>query len=105
MPIPVLAIGPGGAILFANTAFAAMLGHTRHTMVDLTFHSIFRNLPAAEPVETMRAYADELVDLAHRDGSIVRARMSKSAMVRADDNIALAAFHDLTEQLWHDEKR
>ncbi|MCV7235270.1 PAS domain S-box protein [Mycobacterium branderi] len=105
MPIPLLAIGPDGAILFANPAFAAMLGHTQQTIVHLTFQSIFRNLPLDEPVVTMRAYADELVELAHRDGSIVHARMSKSAMIRADDTVALAAFHDLTEQLWHDEKR
>ncbi len=36
LPIPVLAIGPDGAILFANTAFAAMLGHSDDTMRELT---------------------------------------------------------------------
>ena len=32
----------------------------------------------------------------------MRARMSKSALVRADDQFALAAFQDLTEQLWEE---
>ena len=41
-----------------------------------------------------------VVELAHKDGSVVRALMSKSAMTRADDQIALATFQDLTEQLW-----
>jgi hypothetical protein len=29
--------------------------------------------------------------------------MSRSALIRADDDIALATFRDLTEQLWLDE--
>lgn len=101
MPIPVLAIAPDGAILFANPAFAAMLGHTQETIRELGFHRIFQNLPSDEPVvDVMRDYADELVELAHHDGYIVRARMSRSAMVRCDDNIALAIFQDLTDRLW-----
>ncbi len=52
----------------------------------------------------MRAYADELVELNHHEVSIVRARMSKSALVRADDNVALATFQDLTEQLWAEDR-
>lgn len=102
LPIPVLAIGPEGTILFANAAFTAMLGHTQDTILELNFQSIFYNLPADQPIATLRAYADELVELTHRDGSIVRARMSKSAMLRTDDTIALATFHDLTETLWHE---
>ena len=51
----------------------------------------------------MRANAGLLVDLVHHDGSIVRARMSKSALLRGDDPVALATFEDLTEQLWADE--
>jgi hypothetical protein len=41
-----------------------------------------------------------VVELAHQDGSRVRALMSRSARIRADDDIALATFRDLTEQLW-----
>jgi len=37
------------------------------------------------------------------DGSTVRAKMSKSALLRGDDPVALATFQDLTEQLWVDE--
>lgn len=50
----------------------------------------------------MRAYGDQLVELAHHDGSTVRASMSKSAMLRYDDGVALVTFHDLTEKLWSD---
>jgi hypothetical protein len=34
----------------------------------------------------------------------VRALMSKSAVMRADDQFALAVFQDLTEQLWEEER-
>jgi hypothetical protein len=45
-----------------------------------------------------------VVELAHKDGSVVRALMSKSALIRADDQFALATFQDLTEQLWEEER-
>ncbi len=103
IPIPVLAIGPDGMIVFVNSAFATMLGHTQDALVGLEFHSIFYNLPNIQPVVTvMRAYANELVELVHRDGFIVQASMSKSAMARHDDEVVLATFHDLTDQLWDD---
>ena len=45
-----------------------------------------------------------VVELTHKDGSIVRALMSRSALRRSDDEIALATFQDLTEQLWINER-
>ena len=78
MPVPVLAVGDDGTILFANAAFSQMLGH---------------------PAE---AVARKLIEQGKidRDGSTVRATMSPSALLRADDTVALATFHDRTEELW-----
>jgi hypothetical protein len=45
-----------------------------------------------------------VVELAHQDGSTVRALMSRSALRRSDDEIALATFQDLTEHLWVNEQ-
>jgi PAS domain S-box-containing protein len=104
LPVPVLAIDQDGTILFTNAAFAEMLGHTEDTVLQLKFHEIFRQLPADGPAAAvMCSYADQLVELAHRDGFAVRASMSKSAMLRSDDDVALAVFHDLTTRLWTDE--
>jgi PAS domain S-box-containing protein len=104
LPVPVLAIDQDGTILFTNAAFAEMLGHTEDTVLQLKFHEIFRQLPADGPAAAvMCSYADQLVELAHRDGFAVRASMSKSAMLRRDDDVALAVFHDLTTRLWTDE--
>lgn len=103
-PVPVLAIAEDGAILFANGAFAAMLGYTPDTLLELKFHQIFHAMPADESaVKVVRQHADLVVELVHQDGSIRRVWMSKSALVRGDDPVALAAFQDLTEQLWSEE--
>ncbi len=103
-PVPVLAIAEDGTILFANGAFAEMLGYSAEAVRALKFREIFHTLPAEESaVSVVRAHADLIVELVHEDGSIVRARMSKSALLRGDDPVALATFQDLTERLWVDE--
>ena len=104
LPVPVVAIAENGAILFANTAFAEMLGRTPEAVKALKFGQIFHTMPTEESaVSAVRAHADLIVELVHDDGSIVRARMSKSALLRGDDPVALATFQDLTERLWVDE--
>ena len=104
IPVPVLAIAEDGTILFANEAFAEMLGYTADGVKTLKFREIFHTMPADESaVSVVRAHADLVVELVHQDNSIVRARMSKSALLRGDDPVALATFQDLTERLWVDE--
>jgi hypothetical protein len=44
------------------------------------------------------------VELQHCEGWTVRARMSKSALMRSDDPVVLVTFENLTEQLWMDER-
>jgi PAS domain S-box-containing protein len=103
-PVPVLAIAEDGTILFANDAFAEMLGYPAEVVEALKFKEIVHTLPAEESaVSVVRAHANLIVELVHQDGSIVRARMSKSALLRGDDPVALATFQDLTERLWVDE--
>ncbi len=104
LPVPVLAVAHEGTILFANPAFAAMLGHAREEVLEMKFVEIFKTLPVDDSVvSVVRSHADDIVELAHHDGSTVRAKMSKSALMRDDDRVALATFQDLTEQLWVDE--
>lgn len=104
LPVPVLAIAEDGAILFANEAFGEMLGYTPDAVKTLWFREVFHTMPTDESaVSVVRAHADLVVELLHRDKSIVRARMSKSALLRGTDPVALATFQDLTERLWVDE--
>jgi PAS domain S-box-containing protein len=103
-PVPVLAIAEDGTILFANEAFGQMLGYPAGVVRALKFRQIFHTLPTDESaVSVVRAHADLIVELLHQDGSTVRARMSKSALLRGNDPVALATFQDLTERLWVDE--
>ncbi len=104
LPVPVLAIAEDGVIVFANAAFADMLGYTANGLKALNFHQIFHTMPEDESaVSVMRAHANLIVELLHQDGSTVRAWMSKSALQRGDDPVALATFQDLTERLWVEE--
>ena len=105
IPVPVLAIGHDGSILFTNSAFADMVGCDPDEVLSLRFQEIFHQAPASESLlSVVHALANMVVELAHKDGSVVRALMSRSAVMRADDQFALAAFQDLTEQLWAEER-
>ena len=105
IPVPVLAIAHDGALVFANSAFSEMVGRAPEDVLSLTFDEIFHLPPTTESaVSIVQALANMVVELAHRDGSSVRALMSRSALIRADDDIAIATFQDLTEQLWLDER-
>jgi PAS domain S-box-containing protein len=101
IPVPSLAIARDGRIIFANQAFAEMVGYSTDQLLTMAFFELFRAMsPDESAVSVMRKYADQLVELRHAEGSVIRARMSKSALRRDDDPLALATFHDLTEQLW-----
>jgi PAS domain S-box-containing protein len=103
LPVATLAIAEDGTIVFANNACAEMLGYGPEELASLRFTDVFQTMPPDESaVAAVRSRANLVVELAHKDGSTVRARMSKSALQRDDDAVALAAFHDLTEELWTD---
>lgn len=104
LPVATLAIAEDGSIVFANSACTDMLGYTPDELAVLQFQDIFHAMPEDESaVAAVRAHANLVVELAHKEGAIVRARMSKSALMRDDDRVALATFQDLTEQLWLEE--
>ena len=46
LPVPTLAIARDGGILFANTAFAEMVGHSQDSLSGLAFPDIFHTVPA-----------------------------------------------------------
>jgi PAS domain S-box-containing protein len=101
LPVPALAVDREGTILFANGAFSDMLGHARDQLLEMKFRDVFCSPGTYHSAVTLvRAHADRLVKLAHKDGHPVWASMSKSAMRRRDDILALATFRDHTEELW-----
>ncbi len=105
IPVPTLAMARDGIILFANTAFAEMVGHRQDSLAGLAFAEIFHTVPAAlSALSGVEALANLVVELQHCEGWTVRAKMSKSALKRRDDPVVLVTFENLTERLWIDER-
>jgi PAS domain-containing protein len=105
VPVPTLAMARDGIILFANTAFAEMVGYEQGGLAGLAVPEIFHTVPAAlwalSGVDTL---ANLVVQLQHCEGWTVQATMSKSALMRRDDPVVLVTFENLTEPLWMDER-
>ncbi len=105
IPVPSLAMARDGIILFANTAFAEMVGYRQDRLAGQAFPEIFHTVPAALcALSGVDALANLVVELQHCEGWTVRARMSKSALMRRDDPVVLVTFDNLTERLWMDEQ-
>lgn len=103
LPVPALAMARDGIILFANMAFAEMVGYEQDALAGSPFAEIFQTLPAGgAALPGVDAVANLVVQLRHCEGWTVRARMSRSAMMRHDDPVALVTFDNLTERLWVD---
>ena len=104
IPVPTLAMVRDGIILFANTAFAEMVGYEQDTLAGSVFPDIFHiGADAISALAEVDALANLVVELQHYEGWTVRARMSKSAMMRRDDPVVLVTFENLTERLWVDD--
>jgi PAS domain S-box-containing protein len=105
VPVPTLAMARDGIILFANTAFAEMVGYNQDSLAGLAFPEIFHTVPTqVDALSGGDAVANLVVQLQHSEGWTVRAIMSKSALKRTDDPVVLVTFENLTERLWMDEQ-
>ena len=105
IPVPTLAIAQDGNILFANSAFAEMVGYQQDNLIGLAFQEVFQTEPAAvSALSGVDALTNLVVELRHCEGWTVRARMSKSALMRRDDPVVLVTFENLTERLWINER-
>lgn len=103
LPVPSIALTADGIILFANTAFAQMVGYEQEGLAGSAFSEIAHTASAGVAALSGRdAVANLVMELRHGEGWIVRVRMSKSAMMRQDDPVVLVTFDNLTEQLWVD---
>jgi PAS domain S-box-containing protein len=103
LPVPTLAMARDGMILFANSAFAEMVGYEPDALAGSAFPEIFQTVPAeVAALSGVDAVANLVVELRHCEGWTVRARMNKSALMRRDDPVVLVTFDNLTERLWID---
>jgi PAS domain-containing protein len=103
MDVPVLALARDGTIVFANWAFADMLGQTPEWVLGLTYREIFGPVVGGDsPIAALTANADLVIQLAHLDGSSVQAKVSDTLLL-GDDEVALTSFDDMTDELWLEE--
>lgn len=101
LPVPALAVDRTGSILFANNGFCDMLGYPADELMSMMYDDIFDSLPSDDGwIALLGTSSERLVELRHKYGHIVFASMSKSAMRRRDDAVALVTFCDRTEELW-----
>ncbi|MFC9554505.1 PAS domain-containing protein [Rhodococcus sp. NPDC056960] len=104
LPVPVLAVEDDGTVVHANGAFEEMLGHPLASLRGRPVSELLdldETATGADAVEHLRESATTPVDLAHQDGSRVRALISRPILRRQDDPVTLVCFHDVTEQLWN----
>ncbi|MDT7721736.1 MAG: hypothetical protein QOE94_2747 [Mycobacterium sp.] len=105
LPIPMLATGLDGVVVYTNPAFASMLGHHPDTITLrgkrlpelLAGHS---EIPPRDCVTALRAAGTVVVDWLHAEGFPVRSLISDSVFVRAADQIMLIGVTDITELMW-----
>jgi PAS domain-containing protein len=104
MPTPVIALGLDGEVIYANPAFAAMLGYP--DTGDLPVASLpalmagHATTSGRDCVDELRAAAGRVVDWRHADGYHSHAVVSDALLSRATDPVLLITLTDVTEVLW-----
>lgn len=99
-PAPVIARADNGAVLFANAAFAEILGCSRDAVSSMSHEEIISALPTEETLFALaRVRADTVGNLLPLDGSTLFVKMSKSATTRGADSVAIATFEELMQRL------
>jgi PAS domain S-box-containing protein len=101
LPAPAIAVDRAGTILFANGSFCDMVGYSPDQLTSMNFEDLFYRLSADDGwIALIGTGAKRVVELRNSGGHSVWASMSKSAMRRRDDTVALVTFHDRTEEMW-----
>jgi PAS domain-containing protein len=105
LPTPMLATGLDGVLIYANPAFATMLGHPgTTTLTEQPLPALLAGYSATPPrdcVTALRAAAGTVViDWLHAEGFAVRTVVSNALLLRATDPILLISITDITELMW-----
>ena len=104
LPTPVLATGLDGVLIYANPAFATMLGHPdTTTLTEQLLPALLAGYSATPPrdcVTALRAAGAVVIDWLHAEGFPVRTVVSNALLVRATDPILLISITDITELMW-----
>ena len=105
LPVPMLATGLDGVVVYTNPAFATMLGHHPDTVM-LTGQQLPALLaghsatPPRDCVTALRAASNVIVDWLHAEGFPVRSVVSETLFFRVTDQMLLIGVTDITELVW-----
>jgi PAS domain-containing protein len=105
LPIPLLATGLDGVVVYTNPAFATLLGHHPDTITLAgqrlpALLAAYSTTPPRDCVTALRAAGTLIVDWLHAGGFPVRSVISDSVFVCAEDQILLIGVTDITELMW-----
>jgi PAS domain-containing protein len=105
LPVPMLATGLDGVVVYTNPAFATMLGHHPDTVMltGQLLPALLIGHPATPPcgcVSALRAAGNAIVNWRHAEGFPVRSVISETLFFRASDQILLIGVTDITELVW-----
>jgi hypothetical protein len=96
LPSPVIGVGVGGAVLFANSELAGLLGCDVAALSDAHVEELFDLPPTGESViEQLRNCVGRTLEL-RGTGYAVAVRVSQSLLCRCEDSLALVVLHDIT---------
>jgi PAS domain-containing protein len=104
LPVPMLATGHDGIVVYNNPAFSEMLGHDREvTLAGYTLSALLDGHSATPPydcVDVLREANSVLVNWQHAEGFPVRSVISETLFLRTTDEILLFGVTDITELIW-----
>jgi PAS domain-containing protein len=98
-PVPTIATAENGGVLFANTAFAEILGCSRFVVTSMSYEDVSSALPTGETLFAVARLRADNANLLHLGESMFFAKMSKSALMRGEDAVAIATFQQLMARL------
>ena len=104
LPTPTLAVGLDGEVIYANPAFASMLGHDdTDTVMGQSLSQMMSGhsfCPAEDCVTALRGAGGGFADWCHADGYNVKTVVSQALLTRRTDPLLLVTVIDVTDALW-----
>lgn len=99
-PVAAIAVADDGAVLFANTAFANLLGCSCAAVTSLSYAYICSTLPAGETLFAVARLCPDTIGRSLQFGQATCfVKMHKSAVLNGVDAVAAEMFDGLTERL------
>jgi hypothetical protein len=99
-PVPVVAVADDGGVLFANTAFAHLLGYSCEALTSISYEDICSALPTDGTLFAVTRLGSKAIGSLMQSGqATVFIKIRTSATLNAADSDAAAMFKELMERL------